>query len=77
MERCEYCEKVMQEDEGVFSHQAGSLLLCDDCAPSFGICPGCARVAAGADDDHLARYGLCYECWQELRAETGEFDVEE
>lgn len=70
------CSECGQRAASYTAPDGTELLLCDDHAILAGFCPGCHLVMAGADDDHLARHGLCYECWQELRAETGELDEE-
>lgn len=44
-------------------------LLCPDHAAEVGFCPGCDCLMAGADDDWLARHGVCYECWCEMQDE--------
>lgn len=45
------------------------MVLCADHAAGWGFCPGCGWLAAGADDDFIARHGVCYECWVEMQAE--------
>lgn len=45
-------------------------LLCSDHAAEVGFCPGCDCYMGGADDDHLARVGVCYECWTEMLDEV-------
>lgn len=45
-------------------------------ARDSGFCPGCGYFVAGSENDEIsiAVYGLCYECVEELREETGEYD---
>lgn len=64
------CENAAREYRLV--DDDGSLVmwdLCDDHAADAGFCPACGWYAAGADDDHLARHGVCYECWTQLNDE--------
>jgi hypothetical protein len=48
--------------------------LCSDCASNCGFCLMCNGLAAGADDDWLARHGVCYGCWSEEQAEAESSD---
>lgn len=50
--------------------------LTDKQAIQAGFCPGCGWFVAGheADDRSIREFGLCYECVEEIKIETGEYD---
>jgi hypothetical protein len=47
-------------------------------ARKAGFCPGCGWFVAGSEyeDQSLHNFGLCTECVDEIRDETGEYDSE-
>lgn len=48
--------------------------LCWEHADKNGFCPACGSFVAGSDDENYRGGSLCYECYQELAYETGEYD---
>lgn len=50
--------------------------MTNDEARDAGFCPGCGYFVAGSeiDDANIHYWGLCYECLEEIRIETGEYD---
>lgn len=52
------------------------ITLCEPCAVKQGFCPSCGWFVAGVewDDMHMNSYGVCAECVDMLREETGEYD---
>jgi len=47
--------------------------LCEVHAVEAGFCPECGWYMAGCHDDHLARVGVCYDCWAEMEDEAAEW----
>jgi hypothetical protein len=52
------------------------VMLLDVEAVELGFCPGCGSFVAGVESDDLSlgQFGMCGECVEELRIETGEYD---
>lgn len=49
--------------------------LCWEHASKEGFCPMCGCFVLGGSDDYtLGEYGVCADCVDELKAETGECD---
>jgi hypothetical protein len=76
-----YCEHDGCAEEGqeylIQSDGANkTLCFCDTHASEFGFCPGCGYFVMGAEehDRPLAQYGLCAECLDDVRADSGEFE---
>lgn len=65
-------------DKRVYTYPDGTTTpgMTDDEATDAGFCPGCSYFVAGSEADDLTLYefGLCYECVEEIRIETGEYD---
>lgn len=52
-----------------------TLRLCNDCAIAVGFCVGCGGYIAGSEfEERHGLPGLCVDCLDDLRAETGEYD---
>jgi len=44
-------------------------------ASKEGFCPMCRYFVLGSgDDDTMGQHGVCFECLEELKYETGEYD---
>lgn len=79
---CEHegCNEQATEYELYAINEDGSsekFWLCNEHAPQMGFCCMCGHFTAGADDHWLYSHGVCEDCFDQLRAENGEFDHEE
>lgn len=76
--KCEKCDETdhiehYHIDSGENTYDAD---LCPTHAREEGFCWGCGAFVLGIDgDEHSLRTnGFCMDCWDEIRAEAGEFD---
>jgi hypothetical protein len=82
MKKCQECnntEHVEVYNVYVGIHNGDSLYktltLCPQHAVDMGFCPGCGAMIAGSEWDMIhGMDGLCADCTDELREDTGEFD---
>lgn len=75
----QYICKCGADDAQLYTTPDGNHLdLCDECAVNAGFCPACREIVAGNEwhDRALSQYGICDECLDQLREETGEYDDE-
>jgi len=73
---CQVAGCTAQESAFAYNNPHGELeWLCDEHAKESGYCLGCHLFGAGIESfDFSELPGYCYECIQELKDETGEFD---
>jgi len=77
MLKCEHIEDPRHDKYYFWLDDTEAGFLCYECAVENGFCPMCGYFVLGGPDDYtLSKHGICAQCLEELKIETGEYDDE-